>query len=257
MIQLTLAQIATLKSWFRPDRPGPLIGLHVIHTGHGHGWADRWPAPRALLVETAHNYSLVGDPTVLTSADLKPLISGFVEAPKPFVPLLQETFPDTYEWARVMFELPAQPDFSWPDDFLIRRLHPADTVRLKGLSEETDWISKTWGGPAGLAASGQGWGAFAGTRLVSVACPFFVGEQYEDIGVVTEVGYRGLGLSQACAGAVCQDILDRGRQPSWSTSPDNRASLRVAEKLGFSIQRYDRLYVVGIDIPAPPHHQTA
>lgn len=249
MIPLTLAQLATLKPWFLPDRPGPLIGLHVIHTGHGHGWADRWPNPRALLVETGHNYSLAGDPTVLTPTVLKPLISGFVEAPEPFVPLLQKTFPDTYEWGRVMFELPAQPNFSWPADFPIRRLHAADAVQLQGLSEETDWINKTWGGPAGLAASGRAWGAFAGAQLVSVACPFFVGEGYEDIGIVTEVDYRGLGLSQACAGAVCQDIIQRKRQPSWTTSLDNTGSQRVAEKLGFTFDRRDRLFLVGIEIP--------
>jgi predicted GNAT family acetyltransferase len=70
--------------------------------------------------------------------------------------------------------------------------------------------------------------------------------------VVTEPGDRGLGLSAACAGAVCQDILGRGRRPSWSTSPDNLASLRVAEKLGFSFQRHDYLYVIGINIPESP-----
>lgn len=248
MTPLTLEQLATQKLRFLPDRPGPLIGLHVIHTGHGRGWADRWPKPRALLVETGYNYSLAGDPAALTPADLKPLISGFVEAPEPFVPLLQETFPATYEWARIIFELPAQPNFSWPADFPIRRLHAADTVQFGGLSEETDWISNTWGGPAGLAASGQGWGAFAGTQLVSVACPFFVGEGFEDIGIVTEAEYRGLGLSQACAGAVCQDIIRRGRRPSWTTSLDNTGSQRVAEKLGFTFDRHDRLFLVGIEI---------
>ncbi|MGH2524013.1 MAG: GNAT family N-acetyltransferase, partial [Anaerolineales bacterium] len=55
----------------------------------------------------------------------------------------------------------------------------------------------------------------------------------------------------ACAGELCNDILDRGRRPSWSTSPDNLASLRVAEKLGFQLQRRDCLYVVGITIPEP------
>ncbi len=248
MIQLTLKQIASLKYWFLPDRPGPLIGLHIIETGQGRGWADRWPNPRALLVETGHNYSLAGDPAVLTQADLKPLIAGFVETPDPFVSLLQKTFPDTYEWARVIFELSIPPCFSWPDGFPIRRLEPADKVQLKGLSQETDWISKTWGGSMGLAASGRAWGAFAGAQLVSVACPFFVGERYEDVGVVTEQPYRGLGLSQACAGAVCQDIIQRGRRPSWTTSLDNVGSQRVAEKLGFTFKRHDRLFLVGIDI---------
>jgi predicted GNAT family acetyltransferase len=105
----------------------------------------------------------------------------------------------------------------------------------------------------GLAASGFAWGAFVAGQLAAVACPFFVGERYEDIGVVTEPKFRGLGLSTACAHALCGDIRARERQPSWSTSPDNTASLRVAEKLGFAVQRYDLLYVVGVRIPEPTH----
>jgi RimJ/RimL family protein N-acetyltransferase len=257
MIQLTLQQTTSLKNWFLPDRPGPLIGLHVIHTGYGNCWVDRWPNPRAVLVETAGNYSLAGQPEVVSPADLQPHIFGFVEAPEPFVPLLRAAFPDLIVWDRVISELPGQPQFSRPDDYLIRRLGPADVAHLKELGQETDWLSKTWNGPADLAASGTAWGAFAANQLVSVACPFFVGEGYEDIGVVTEPGYRGLGLSAACAGVVCQDILGRGRRPSWSTSPDNLASLRVAEKLGFSFQRYDYLYVVGINIPESPRRRNS
>jgi len=38
---------------------------------------------------------------------------------------------------------------------------------------------------------------------------------------------------------------------SWTTSPDNAASIRVAETLGSQLQRQDQLYVVGMSIPEP------
>ncbi len=38
-----------------PERPGPLIAQHLLATGNGSSLADRWPAPRALLVETGGN----------------------------------------------------------------------------------------------------------------------------------------------------------------------------------------------------------
>ncbi|MGH8908893.1 MAG: hypothetical protein ACRD0K_20970 [Egibacteraceae bacterium] len=69
-----------------------------------------------------------------------------------------------------------------PRDELVRRLEPADAYHVWGLCPDVSWISGTWGGPAGLAASGHAWGAFAEGRLVSVACTFFVGHLYEDIG---------------------------------------------------------------------------
>jgi predicted GNAT family acetyltransferase len=135
-----------------------------------------------------------------------------------------------------------------PAAAVIRPLRPADAGQLAGLSPEVAWIAATWGGPAGLAASGHAWGAFRQGRLAAVACSFFVGVRYEDIGVVTEPAERGRGLSAACAGALCLAIRGRGRRPSWSTAPDNAASLRVAEKLGFSVQRRDRLLIAK---PAP------
>jgi RimJ/RimL family protein N-acetyltransferase len=158
------------------------------------------------------------------------------------------------EWRRVIFTLDrpaAVAAVAAPPggDHRIRRLRPDDAEQLDRLGDGTRWISATWGGPAGMAASGAGWGAFAGERLVAVACPFFVGSVYEDLGVVTEPDARGLGLSTACAAAVVGDVHARGRIPSWTTSPDNAASLRIAAKLGFALRRHDRLLVVGVEIP--------
>jgi RimJ/RimL family protein N-acetyltransferase len=252
MIQITPEQLASLKGWFVPDRPGPLVGLHVLQTGNGTCFVDRWPDPRAILVNTAGNYSLAGDPAALEPADLKPLIVGFVEAPQSFVPLLEATFPDLIVWDRIILELKDGPLLSQPVEALVRRLEPADKPSLDGLGPEVSWVGKTWGGAAGLAASGMAWGAFVEDRLVSVACTFFVGEQYEEIGVATEPEFRGLGFSVACAGGLCADIRRRGRYASWTTSPDNTASLRVAEKLGFALHRRDYLYVIGHETPAPP-----
>ena len=248
MLLLTPGQRATLRDWFLPDRPGPLVGLHVLQTGHGACFVDRWPSPRVALVETGGNLALVGDPGALTPAALRPRLLGFVDAPAAFEPLLRATVPTLAVWPRVVLELPGDPRPVATAEAVIRPLHPADAGQLAGLSPEVAWIAATWSGPAGLAASGHAWGAFRRGGLVAVACSFFVGVRYEDIGVVTEPAERGRGLSAACAGALCLDIRGRGRRPSWSTSPDNAASLRVAEKLGFGVERRDRLLIAK---PAP------
>jgi len=255
MIQLTTSQTSALRDWFVPDRPGPLVGLHILQTGNGACFVDRWPNPRAVLVDSAGNYSLVGDPEALNPNDVKNRITGFVETPERFVPVLRAAFPNLNVWDRMIFELKTKSSFSISVEQLIRRLVPADAFHLWGLSPAINWIYNTWGGPAGLATSGYAWGAFADDWLVSVACIFYVGERYEEIGVVTESEFRGLGLSAACAGKLCEDIQSRGRRPSWTTSPDNTASLRVAEKIGFSLQRRDFLYVIGTPIPEPARRQ--
>jgi|SRR5579859_1030951 len=240
MIRLSLAQAASLAGWFTPERPGPLVGAHVLRTGLGSFWVDCLPAPRAMLVEAAGNYSLAGAASALGPGDLPPL-EGFIEAPPAFVPVLRAAVPALAPWERVIFELPGAPAAA-PADAPLRRLGPADAPALDGLSDECHWVSNTWGGPAGLAASGHAWGAFAAGRLVSVAGTFFLGEVYEDVAVATEPGWRGRGLSPACAAALCADICARGRRPCWSTSADNPASQRVAQKLGFVLHRHDLLY---------------
>jgi RimJ/RimL family protein N-acetyltransferase len=252
LVPLTRGQLATLGRWFLPERPGPLVAQHVIATGHGGGLADRWPDPRALAVETGGNWTLAGDPGALDPAALRGVVVGFVETPPGFEPLLRAAARELHEWPRVVLSLdgPAGPPPEPGGGHQVRRLGPGDAGSLAALGDETAWIAKSWGGPEGLAAGGTGWGAFAGERLVAVACPFFVGTVYEDLGVATEPEFRGRGLSTACAAAVCRDVADRGRIPSWTTSPDNTASLRVAAKLGFGLRRRDRLLVVDVPIPS-------
>jgi GNAT superfamily N-acetyltransferase len=253
MIELTLAEARRLRPWFADERPGPdTLAAHVLSTGHGKVRVDRWPEPRAVLVESAGNYLLRGEPRALTVTELRPHVHGFVAAPPAFERLLRGIGQPFAVWPRVVGEL-AELDASRANGRAtgvpVRRLEPDDADAIAGLDAELSWISLTWGGAAGLAASGYGWGAFVDGRLVSVACTFFRGERYEEVGVVTAPAYQGRNLSTRCVAALCADILDRGRQPTWSTSTDNGPSQRVAEKAGFRWVRDDVLYVVGVKVP--------
>ncbi|MBW0119572.1 GNAT family N-acetyltransferase, partial [Pseudonocardia abyssalis] len=71
----------------------------------------------------------------------------------------------------------------------------------------------------------------------------------EDVGVVTDPAHRGAGLSTACAAALVHDIRARGRIPSWTTSPPNRASRAVAARLGFVTAGEGVLWAVGVPVP--------
>jgi RimJ/RimL family protein N-acetyltransferase len=257
MIQLASEEIETLRPWFTPERPGPnAIGPHVINTGYGNAWADRWPEPRTILIEAATNYLLRGEPDALNPDSLRPHVRGVVDAPPEFAPLLRTTFAPVVVWDRVVYALRQEPTWRTPNPFVIRRLTWEDAPALEELSPESSWIYKTWYTPANLAVSGYAWGAFAGARLVSVANIFFLGDQYEEVGVVTEPEFRGMGLNAACVGGLCEDIRQRGHIPSWTTSHDNLASQRVAEKVGFTFERNDVLYVIGMEPPAPPQRPT-
>lgn len=94
MIQLSSGQTPALRDWFLLERPGPLVGPHVVNTGNGGIYVDRWPDPRAVLAKTAGNLSLPGEPGAMTPEDLHPRIRGFVDAPEAFAPLLRAASPD-------------------------------------------------------------------------------------------------------------------------------------------------------------------
>jgi RimJ/RimL family protein N-acetyltransferase len=223
----------------------------VLETGYGACFVDRWPAPRTVLAGVAGNFSLQGDAGAVPPQELRERVWGFVEAEPGFVPPLEAAFPALRRWDRVILELDGRPHAVRPPHAEVRRLGRSDAWHLFGLGADVEWIAKTLGGPAGLAASGLAFGAFVDGALASVAAPFFRGARYEDLGVVTEPRFRGRGLSPACAARLAQDARSRGRRLSWSTSPDNAASLAVAAKLGFREQRRDVLYVVDAPVPEP------
>jgi GNAT superfamily N-acetyltransferase len=252
MLSLTLAQARQIGAWFEPEGPGQvLVGPHVLHTGHGAWWADRWPDPRVVLAETGANYVLRGAAAALAPADLPAHVAGFVDAPPVFVPLLAAAYGAVAVWPRVLYRLDRVPaSLPAPPAVEVRPLAAGDGPALVQMGVESSWIYSVWGGAQALASSGLAWGAFVGRRLVAVSCVFFVGAQCADLGVVTLPSWRGRGLSAVCSAALCEDVLARGRVPTWSTSFDNVASMRVAEKVGFARVDAGQLYVVNASIPA-------
>jgi RimJ/RimL family protein N-acetyltransferase len=243
MVEISPAEMGSLTGWFEPEQPGWItIGPHVRDTGHGRCWVDRG----AVLVQTADNYVLLGD-----APESFPPLRGFVFAAPRLEASLRAAFDRVGVWDRVEYLLDGAPRAGGvAGSFEVRRLDVADAPALAGLSARSAWVHDTWGGAGGLAASGYGWAAFDGPDLASVACTFFLGRRYEELAVVTEPAYEGRGLSTACAARLCEDVRSRGHVASWSTSPDNVASFRVAEKLGFEFVGTGRLYAVEMDVPS-------
>jgi len=236
------------------ERCCSLHASHVVATGCGRIWVDRWPAPRATAAFTGGNLGLAGHPGAFDPDGLAftvgELLSSwdrvFIDPGPSFGPLLRRSLDGLRLWPRVLYALrgggtgpPAVRGVQ------VRPLRPDDADAIRDLHPSIAWISDTRGGPEAVARSDRAVGAFVGDLLASVAVVFYEGSDYEELGVVTDPGHRGRGLSPRCAAALVDRIRARGRVPCWSTTPDNGASRRVAEKLGFTLEAEQLHFVAG------------
>lgn len=132
-----------------------------------------------------------------------------------------------------------------PRRVTVRRLAPEDAPALAALDPEMSWIHASWGGPAGLAASGHGWAAFEDDRVLALACTYFRGSRHEDVACVTVPEHRRQRLAQACVTALCRDIAARGHTGGWTCSRDNRPSRLLAWNAGFRLEHEYVHYLTG------------
>ncbi|RSS64736.1 GNAT family N-acetyltransferase [Streptomyces sp. WAC06614] len=234
--------------------PGlPALAEHALGTGRGRWWADRPVEPRVLAVSCGDHVLLRGRAGVLRPQDLHPLAAAYVEAPEHFVPVLRAAFTRLDPWERMVYVRHAAPvEARPPRGVALRRLTGTDAERLADLGPQAQWIHGTWGGPHGLAGSGCAWGAFRRGRLLTVACTYVRGSRYEDVAVACDPAHRRRHLALACVNALCSDIEQRGRTPSWTCSRDHRPSRLLAWYAGFRLQQEHVHYATGAGRAAAP-----
>ena len=130
--------------------------------------------------------------------------------------------------------------------------YPNETVRLLTLADverlaeaPAEIQGNGYKTHAAMVTDGIAAGAVVDGDIVAIAHTYAETDLHADIGVSTLEAWREKGFSTAAASLVAQEIQARGKVPAWSCGEDNFASLRVAEKLGFTeIGR--RTYVIPI-----------
>ncbi|MFI0790321.1 GNAT family N-acetyltransferase [Streptomyces lydicus] len=248
MIKLSHDQVDAVSPWFAGGPPGTTaLAEHALVPGVGHWWADRPVNPRAVAVSCADHLLLRGDPTTLAPLALAPFATHYVQAPARFLPLLGHAFDLLVPWERMAYvhRVPVAPPHPRPRGVTVRRLMPDDAPAVAALGSEAAWIHASWGGPAGLAASGHAWAAFDKEHVLALACTYFRGSRYEDVACLTVPEHRRQRLALACVTALGQDIAARGHIPSWTCSRDNRTSRLLAWNAGFRLEHEYVHYLTG------------
>ena len=125
----------------------------------------------------------------------------------------------------------------------VRLLTVADIERLAEAPAEVQ--GNGYKTHAAMITEGIAAGAVVDGDIVAIAHTYAETDLHADIGVSTLAAWREKGLSTAAASLVAQEIQARGKVPAWSCGEDNFASLRVAEKLGFT-EVGRRTYVIPV-----------
>lgn len=115
-------------------------------------------------------------------------------------------------------------------DPAVRELTAYDT----GLLGTFEMDGTDFGGLSVLLNEGSVAAAVVGGKIVGSAHTTAQTDRYADIGVGTDERWRNRGFATAAASIVARRVQESGRIPVWSCGEDNMASLRVAQKLGFS-----------------------
>jgi GNAT superfamily N-acetyltransferase len=126
--------------------------------------------------------------------------------------------------------------------------HPAARqLTLKDLSllevAPPDVRGSGFGSTHALLVEGIVAAAIIENRVVAIAHTSALSQQHADIGVSTLAEWRGHGFASATASIVAHAVQKAGQIPVWSTGESNYASLRVAQKLGFT-KVAERTYII-------------
>ncbi|MDE0325484.1 MAG: GNAT family N-acetyltransferase [Candidatus Poribacteria bacterium] len=133
-----------------------------------------------------------------------------------------------------------EPVHCYPNES-VRRLSLEDVERLAKAPAEIQ--GNGYKTHEAMLTEGIAAGAVVDGNIVAIAHTYAETKLHADIGVSTLEAWREKGFATAAASLVAQEIQVRGKIPAWSCGEDNIASLRVAQKLGFT-EVARRTYVI-------------
>jgi GNAT superfamily N-acetyltransferase len=241
MIQVPSSQWHSIETIVNEEIVFVAVSMIVQRRLYGEIWVDRAESPSVLIGLFPDDLFVWGD---LTLPGVRPLLArarGCGANCPGLEQLLKEVWPEGYErlpcvgFRHVRHATPA----ALPAGFRLETIQPDNLSRLRAFLPEyaetvgdfldhADFLRYGYGFMALEAASGA---------CVSACVACSVSRERADHGVDTAPGYEGRGLGTAVAQATVQEGLRRGLRPEWMAEAANPASLRVAQKVGFTLKR--------------------
>lgn len=85
---------------------------------------------------------------------------------------------------------------------------------------------------------GQGYALSQREKIISEVYTDYIGGGHVEIGILTHPDYRSQGFGFHLASYLINKCREQNYIPGWSCQTNNKASMRLAIKLGFQVSRY-------------------
>ncbi len=212
----------------------------------------------ALIWTTVGYYFLFGDPDSANLSEISQIISEI------FVPASQATgetgfilIPSSDDWNHTISSiLPGQDVieiYRTPHTLNIQNfLHnlqqqanlPSGYVlqNVDSFMAEKIGVLASWASIDDFLNKGIGFAIMKDGQLASYCYSVFSSEDAIEIDVHTKENFRGLGLATLVSSPVINQCIANGKNPNWECFWDNTPSLRLAEKLGYSVEKEYPVY---------------
>lgn len=241
------------------------VVLNAVLTGNTRGvvYVENQTNPRSALVYAVGlSYYLVGDPN--NQLFLKQLTPSFMNHLKEeslhlcggtwfcstfFQPHWEDTLVEKnrgrelFQGEKIYFELTRDNDhlLKIPSNYRLEKLTTSILFHYKDLKDE---IQEYWGSIDSFLISGFGYAISEGSQVYSVCYSCSVWQNEHELSVVTyDEKKRKQNLATIVTRAHLRECLIKGVQPRWTTDNDNIASIRLAQKIGFT----ERFRAKGLD----------
>ena len=125
-----------------------------------------------------------------------------------------------------------------PEGFVIRKIDEQIIERCEWRPEMEFYA----GSLKNFLTHGIGICILRGEDIVVEAYASSLGRERAEIGAITHEEFRGQGYAPIACAFLIETCEKRGYQAYWSCDADHKASVRVAEKLGFQYERPYQIY---------------
>jgi hypothetical protein len=220
------------------DTPETTIAVHLLRRGLCSAYIGDEPAEAAIV----QNQTLQGDVYAFGVSpdairELLDVATGWrrVNAPKPVSRLLGAAVEQqtglNMKYETVVYHTLNSPVVGYRDT-AVHRLTPQDSHLLTAAPPQLQ--VGAFGDMNTLLGEGVMACAIVDGDVVTIAYTAAITERHAEISVMTLEPWRGRAFATSAASLVAEEVQRVGLVPVWTTTDDDFASIRIAEKLGFA-----------------------